>query len=163
MRILSHALPVYIFDPVCPLFLLLYNPAAPRHYLLTALLYMPKGLFCQIPHRGQRPPSLPYRSPGFQSSLGYNLIPPSPIPKSIHLIHPYLSIYLSVPPCIPLSWPAGRPACLPTVWLHISSLLCFVGFLATHNSHDRAPGQREPLASQQLAIAHSSVQNRSYS
>lgn len=96
MRILSHALPVYIFDPVCPLFLLLYNPAAPRHYLLTALLYMPKGLFCQIPHRGQRPPSLPYRSPGFQSSLGYNLIPPSPIPKSIHLIHLYLSIYLSI-------------------------------------------------------------------
>lgn len=113
MRILSHALPVYIFDPVCPLFLLLYNPAAPRHYLLTALLYMPKGLFCQIPHRGQRPPSLPYRSPGFQSSLGYNLIPPSPIPKSIHLIHLYLSIYLSISPSLHSSIVAGWSTCLP--------------------------------------------------
>ncbi len=45
------------------------------------------------------------------------------------------------------------------MWLHISPLLCFVrvGFLATDKSYDRAPGQREPLALQQLTIADSSA------
>lgn len=126
--------------------------SCPHEYLLTALHHILNGLFCQIPHCSQSPPSFPCNSPGFQSSLSKNS---PPLPLEVHQSHS--SIYLSIPASIPLSWPTGWPACLPTVWLHISPLLCFVrvGFLATDNSHDRAPGQREPLASQQPSSGQS--------
>lgn len=107
----------YTLDPVFPLFLL---------YTLTL---RPPGTICSLLHftclsasfvefltivKGSPPPSHT-GPPGFQSSPSYNFIPLPPLTQSI---------YLSLPPCIPLSWLAGRPACLPTVWLHISSLLC---------------------------------------
>lgn len=75
---------------------------------------------------------------------------PTPSPGRLNFPHLQLSAPLQTPsttfyPSLHSSIGAGRPACLPTVWLHISSLLCFVlaGFLATDNSHDRAPGERE--------------------
>lgn len=76
--------------------------------------------------------------------------PAPPLPGLLNFPHLQLSAPLQTPsttfyPSLHSSIGAGRPACLPTVWLHISSLLCFVlaGFLATDNSHDRAPGERE--------------------
>ncbi|KAI9543242.1 hypothetical protein NQZ68_011891 [Dissostichus eleginoides] len=56
-------------------------------------------------------------------------------------------------------------SCHDDVRLHINPLLCFVRvrFLATDNSHDTAPGQREPFALKQLALTNSSVQSCSYS
>lgn len=101
-----------------------------------------RGLFSQIPHPGQStppfPPDPPY--PKLQSSLSCNLTPPPQPPKSLHLFLP------SIHPSIPLSWPARLTRLPPhSVAAYQSPAVCFVrlGFLATDNSHDRAPGQRE--------------------
>lgn len=104
----------------------LANPSALGPCLLTALLYVP-----------ERPPlstSLPFHPP-----TTYTRPRPCP-PPSFESSYRTPSVTFS--PSLDSSIEAGRPACLPTVWLHISSLLCFVlaGFLATDNSHDRAPG-----------------------
>lgn len=125
----------------------LSNPTVPRHYLLTALLYMPKGLFCQIPHRSQSARPFPYRSPnppGFQSSLSCNLIP---LPTPRLWVHPSPpSIYQSLFPFLHHGRLVDLPASPQCGCISVPCCaLCGVGFLATDNSHDRAPGQREPL------------------
>lgn len=51
--------------PPPPLSLPYSNSAAPGHHLLTALLHMSNGLFCQIPHHSNppQPPLLPIQVP----------------------------------------------------------------------------------------------------
>lgn len=105
----------------------------PWHSSHTALLYMPEGpLFFKFLTVARAPFSKPQSTP-----------PPPPPPPNRPISS---SIYVSIKPSLrPLSRPSGWPACLPTVWLRIDPLLCFVwaGFPATDNSHDRAPGRRE--------------------
>ena len=147
-----HAWPYYCTWESFPMLYLRFSRSCPQEYLLTALLLILNGLFCQIPHCRQSPPP----SPAIRLvSKVPSVTIQSPRPPEVHQSHS--SMYLSIPASIPLSWPTGWPVCLPTVWLHISPLLCFVrvGFLATDNSHDRAPGQRKPLASQQPSSGQS--------
>lgn len=104
-------------------------PLDPRHYLLTAVLYMPQGPFSQIPHRSQTTPApTGPLTPGLQRSHSYNFapFPPEVLP-------------------VPLSWPAGWPACLPTAWLCISppAVLC-VGRFPGNRPWQGSRAERSP-------------------
>lgn len=117
------------------------KPQAPQYCLLTALLYMLEGLFCQIPHRSQTPPPPPYRSPGFQSSCSYYLLP-LPL-KLIHLIHPsiYQSLHAFLYPGRLVNLPASSQC--GCISVPCCALCGLVSWQQT-NSHDGAPGQRAP-------------------